>query len=410
MRFDNLWFVAAILGVVAWFHVKLIAEVLNAARLSSEVPEPVRNAVTEKDQARACRYVTACARFSVIQDTASLAALLAFWWLGGFGWLAVSVEHLGLGAIPGGLVYLGCIAIASGLLSLPFEWWETFGIEAEFGLNRTSLGTFIWDRLKGLLVMTVIGGLLGAAVLWLFIHVQAAAFWAWLITALFGLFMSWVAPKYLLPIYMKFTPMEDSALKTAIVSMAARLDFPVSEIYVVDGSKRSTKANAFFTGFGRNRRIALFDTLVDGHSTEEILAILAHEIGHAKLGHVPSLMVAGLIQSAVTFGLLGLAFQDQRLYDAFLVQPTNVAVGFVLFGVIWKPWSVFLDVAMGALTRKHEFEADAFAKRACGGGEALASALKRLSRDHLNHLTPHPFYVVLHHSHPPVLERLKALG
>ena len=203
--------------------------------------------------------------------------------------------------------------------------------------------------------------------------------------------------------------MEQGELKSAILEMAQRLQFPVADVFMVDGSRRSSKANAFFTGLGRSRRIALYDTLIESHTQEEILAVLAHEIGHAKLGHVPRMIASALLQSAVMFGAMHLALWNADFYAAFLAGPVNPAMGLVLFMILWQPWSVLLDVAQGWLSRKHEFEADAFSRAAMGNGAALAAALKRLSKDHLAHLTPHPFYVGLHYSHPPLLERLRAL-
>ena len=409
MRLDNPWFLTALLGVLGWFHIKLVADFLNLSRLPATVPEPLKDKVTGDDLQRIGSYVSQRTKLGVMEDAISLACLIGFWWSGGFGWLEGWTAGFGLGVIPSGLLLFGVLGLASALLSLPFDWFSTFRIESEFGLNRTSPATFIADRVKGLIVGAVLGGILAAAVLWLFEHVVVAAFWAWLVTALFGLLMTWLAPMFLMPLFMKFTPMADSELKTAILDLARRLQFPVQDLYVVDGSRRSTKANAFFTGLGSSRRIALFDTLIESHSKDEILAVLAHEIGHAKLGHVPKMLVTGLVQSAVMFGCLHFAVRDPGLFAAFGVGYGSVAMGLVLFMIVWKPWSVLLDVLHGTQSRRHEFVADAFSREACGDGGPLISALSRLSKDHLSHLTPHPFYVQLHYSHPPVVERLEAL-
>jgi STE24 endopeptidase len=300
--------------------------------------------------------------------------------------------------------------LTSMMLRLPFELWSTFKVEAEFGFNKTTLGTFIADKLKALLLGALLGLPLLALVLWLFESTRWAALWAWLAVGLFGLLMTWIAPRFLMPLFLKFTPMEDGPLRRAIMALAEKLSFPVAGIFTVDGSRRSTKANAFFAGFGRTRRIALFDTLLEGHTQEEIVAVLAHEIGHAKLGHVPRMIAADLAQSALMFGLLHIALHDTRLFAAFGVAYPSVGIGLVLFSMIYGAWSHLIDPLFQALSRKHEFEADAFARESMGSAGPLASALKKLSKEHLAHLTPHPLYVWLHHSHPPVGQRLAALA
>ncbi|MBL9113742.1 MAG: M48 family metallopeptidase [Verrucomicrobiaceae bacterium] len=400
----------ALIGVIGWFHVKLLADFLNLRRLSDSVPESLNDVVSEEDHLKAKDYHIDHARLDVLSEAAGLAALVGFWWVGGFQWLALQVQGLGWGSISSGLLILGSLVVASSLLNLPFEWYSTFKIEAAYGLNRTTPGTFVADRVKGLVMACALGGPLVAGILWVLANVQAAAFWAWALTSLFGLLMTWIAPRFLMPIFMKFTPMEPGELRDAILALARKQNFPVQEIYVVDGSRRSTKANAFFTGIGNTRRIALFDTLLATHSTDEIIAVLAHEIGHAKLGHVPWMITAGLLQSAAMFACLHFALSDVRFYEAFGVQGTLPALGLALFSIVWKPWSVVLDILHGMLSRKHEFQADEYAKVAIGTGEPLISALKKLSRDHLAHLTPHPFYILLHHSHPPVLQRIQALS
>ncbi len=410
MNLSNSWFLAALVGIIGWFHVKLVAEFLNLSRLSKEVPEGLRDAVTEDDQVRAAEYASVSAKWSIYEDAAMLGLTIAFWLSGGFAWLDRWTVSLGYSPVVTGLLLLAVLVAVQTLLSLPFEVNNTFRVEAEFGFNKTTPGTFIVDRLKGLALTALLGLPLGALVLWLFETQPLAALYGWVVVTLFGLLVSWAAPRFLMPLFMKFTPLEAGPLRDAILALGERLQFPVQEIYRVDGSRRSSKANAFFTGFGKSKRIALFDTLLTGHSQEEIVAVLAHEIGHAKLKHVPQQLVMGLLQSALLFGLLHFALHDARLFAAFGVQHPSYAMGLVLFSMVYGPWSNLWEVPLQGITRRHEFEADAFAAAAVGSGETLASGLKRLSKDHMAHLTPHPFYVWLHHSHPPVLERLRALG
>ncbi|WP_082408237.1 M48 family metallopeptidase [Verrucomicrobium spinosum] len=221
--------------------------------------------------------------------------------------------------------------------------------------------------------------------------------------------MTFLSPRLLLPLFFKFQPLPDEQLKSEIVAMSERLQFPVGDVSLVDGSRRSAKANAFFTGMGRLKRIAIFDTLVENHSREEILAVLAHEIGHSKRRHVPRQIALSLATSALMFTLLHFAVHDPRLTAAFGVTPPTIAWSLLFFGILYRPISTALGWVTSWLSRKHEFEADAYAREAMGGPASLSSALTRMSRDHLSNPTPHPFYVFLHYSHPPVLQRLEAL-
>ena len=410
MSLSNPWFLAAILGILGWFHVKLLAEFLNLSRLSKEVPEPLRDLISEEDQERTMEYQTARAKLEVRRDAFMLAVLVLFWWSGGFQWLDGMAARLGTGSIESGLILISAVVLLDGLLALPFDLWSTFGVEAAFGFNKTTPGTFIADRLKGLVLGALLGLPLIAVVLWLFERSPYAALWAWVVVTAVGLLMSWLSPRLIVPLFLKFTPLAEGPLRRAILALAEKLQFPVGEISVVDGSRRSTKANAFFTGFGSTKRIALFDTLLDGYSEEGIVGVLAHEIGHCKLQHVPKQIAVGLAQSALMFGLLHFALHDERLYGAFGVRYPSVAMGLILFSLVYSPWSHLLDAPLQGLTRKHEFEADRFAAQSTGSPAPLMASLKKLSRDHLSHLTPHPFYVKLHYSHPPLLERLKALA
>ena len=409
MSFSNPWYLAALIGALGWFHAKLVAEFLNLSRLSKEVPEALRDVVTEKDQELTIEYQVTATKLEIIQDAVSLALFLVFWWMGGFQALAVWASSFGKGSIATGVILMSGLVLLQSVLGLPFAWWSTFKVEAAFGFNKTTLGTFIADRVKGLILGAVLGLPLLAVVLWLFDHVPYAALWAWVVTSVGGLLMSWLSPRLIAPLFLKFTPLGEGTLRQAIMSLAEKLSFPVGDISVVDGSRRSTKANAFFTGFGSTRRIALFDTLLTTQTEDSIVGVLAHEIGHAKLKHVPKQIAVGLAQSALMFGLLHFALQDHRLFAAFGVRTLSTTLGLVLFSLVYGPWSHLLDAPLQGLTREHEFEADRFAAESTGDAKPLMEALKKLSRDHHSHLTPHPFYVKLHYSHPPLMERLRAL-
>ncbi|QIF03670.1 M48 family metallopeptidase [Roseimicrobium sp. ORNL1] len=409
MTFSNPWLWIALISTIGLWKLELLATFLNMSALSPKVPKRLEGTVTEEEHERALEYARISARFGVLSDSIQLAVFLGFWFIGGFDWVDHWVRGFGLGEIQSGLVLLSILFVAQGLLSLPFDWYDTFRIEAEFGFNKTTLGTFIMDRVKGLCLAAILGLPLLAVLLHLFASYPLAALYAWLIVTAFSLVLSFLSPRLILPLFFKFQPLEDAELKAAIMELSRKLDFPVGEVSVVDGSKRSTKANAFFTGFGSAKRIALFDTLMKNHSREEILAVLAHEIGHCKRRHVPKQLALSILSTGLMFALMHFAIHDPRLCAAFGVMQPSVACGFAFFGILFQPVSTLIGLLGSWLSRKFEFEADAYAKEAMASPKPLVDALTRLTRDHLGNPTPHPFYVTLHYSHPPILQRLQAL-
>lgn len=272
------------------------------------------------------------------------------------------------------------------------------------------------DQLKTIFLTTLIGAPLLAGILLIFQNVPDAWLWAWLTFSAFILAITYLAPSLIMPLFNKFEPMEEGALKEAIYKMAKGCEFPLTEITIMDGSRRSAKSNAFFMGFGKNKKIALYDTLVENHSTEELVAVLAHEIGHFKRKHIIQRIILSLVQFAVLFYLLGQLIDPEssfsrQLFAAFGLSAENISphAGLVFFGILFSPVSRFLGVFLNAWSRKHEFEADAYAAEAQNTPEHLITALKKLSADNLSNLTPHRFRVLLDYSHPPVLARIHAL-
>lgn len=409
MTLANPWFLLALLATAGLYHLELISTLLNLSALRAGIPRRLKGVLSEEDYVRTQEYVRARSALEIGEQSFMLVVMLAFWWCGGFTWLDGLVKGWHLNPIQEGLAVIASILFLQGVATLPFDLASTFGVERHFGFNRTSLATFVLDRVKGVLLAVILGGPLVALLLWILGHLEYAVFYGWLLTSVFSLVMSWLAPRFLLPLYYKFQPLQDEGLRGKISALSQALHFPVAEVSVVDGSRRSTKANAFFTGFGPTKRVALFDTLVTGHTQEEILAVLAHEIGHCKRRHVPRMMGLSLLASAMMFALLHFALHDERLGDAFGVANASVAWRLVFFTIVYQPMSVILHFISSAWSRRFEYEADAFAKDALGGAEPMTGALMRLSRDHLSHPTPHPFHVALHYSHPTVLQRIAAL-
>jgi STE24 endopeptidase len=406
---DNPYFVAAIAIVLGLFLLDLVANLLNLRALKPELPDAFRDVYDAEKYAKSQRYTRETTRFGFLESAFSLGVFLVFWWLGGFGWLDELTRGFGFDPVVTGLVTIGILAVASGLLSLPFELYDTFVIEEKYGFNKSTLGTFIMDQIKSLGLAVVLGVPLIALVLYLFGTFENAWLYAWLAVSGISLVLAYVAPKFILPLFNKFSPLEDESLQRDIHAMAAKCDFPLTEVSVMDGSKRSSKSNAFFTGFGKNKKIALFDTLIEKHSNDELVAVLAHEIGHFKKKHIVQGMVIGIVHTGVLFYLLSLFLQNEALFTAFGVDVPSVYFGFIFFGLLFKPINKLLSIGMAVLSRKNEFEADAFASEVTGQPQALVTALKKLSADNLSNLTPHPFYVFMVYSHPPMLDRIRAL-
>lgn len=391
-----------LLGLVADWH--------NLRSLGEEVPAALRGVYDPDEFRRSQRYARERTRFSRLESTVGLVLFLVFWAAGGFGWLDRAVRSLGWGEVATGLLFIGALAVAKEVLSIPWSAYSTFVIEERYGFNRTTPRTFVLDLVKGALLAVILGAPLLAAVLWFFEAAGAAAWlYCWLVTSVFTLVLAAVVPTWILPLFNKFEPLEDGGLRDALSSYARSVDFALEGIFVVDGSRRSSRGNAFFSGFGRGKRVALFDTLVERHDKDELVAVLAHEIGHYRLRHIVKMLVVGVLHNGVVFYLLSLALTLGGLFTAFGVAQPSVHAGLVFFGLLYAPIERLLSLGLNALSRKHEFEADRFAVDTVEEPGAMATALAKLSAENLSNPTPHPFYVVLHHSHPPILERLGAI-
>ena len=407
----------ALIIVVSLFllwNLELIATLLNLKTFPSTPPPELEGLMDQEKLDQARSYLTTNSRFDIIRASFSLAVLLAFWSLGGFHFVDDLSRSLTENGILAGLIFLSALFLAQNLISTPFDWYETFVIEEKFGFNKSTPATFIADRFKGLALSAVLGLPLAAGILWIFNEVPNAWLWAWAFVTAFQLILTYLAPSLILPLFNKFTPMPDGELKEKIHALGVKCGFPLEGVFVIDGSKRSTKANAYFTGFGKHKKIALFDTLTEKSTTPELLAILAHEIGHFRLGHIRQRLVVGILQMALIFFLIGLATDPtgafaRQLHDAFGVAQISPQAGLVFFTILLEPASKLLSVLANAWSRKHEFEADAYAGESTGSPESLATALKKLSSDHLSHPAPHKLRVVLDYSHPPLLQRLKVL-
>lgn len=405
----NLYALIILAALLADFLLAGVAKGLNLRTLSKPLPDEFAGVFDPEAYARMQAYAREKTVFSLITAAFDLAVLLIFWFAGGFNWLDQLVRGWGWPPLVNGLLYIGLLMAASGALSLPFTVYHTFVIEAKYGFNRTTVKTFILDLVKGLVLAVVLGGPLLAGLLAFFQYAGAWAwFYAWVVTSGYSLLVSFVAPTWIMPLFNKFTPLEEGELRTAILTFTEKVRFPLRGVFVMDGSKRSTKSNAFFTGFGRNKRIVLLDTLIEKQTTVELVAVLAHEIGHYKKKHILIGMLISIVHMGIMFFLLSLFIRVVELHAAFRMEQLSLYAGLVFFGLLYSPVEMILGPLTNGLSRRHEYQADHFAA-VSGLGEAMISALKKLSRDNLSHLTPHPFYVWLTYSHPPVLERIQHL-
>ena len=406
----NFFSALIIIALVVEFILSTLSNRLTLRALSPTLPAEFSDVFDAERYAQSQKYAHSRANFGLLRNAINLAAVLAVWHLGGFEWLDQGVRGFGFGAIPTGLIYFGALGLGSLLLGLPFGLYGTFVIEAKFGFNRTTFLTFITDFAKGAILTVSLGGILMTGILFFFQWAESSAWlWCWAAATLILLTVQFVAPTWIMPLFNKFTPLEKGSLRASIVSYAESVAFPLKDIFVVDGSKRSSKANAFFTGFGGNKRIGLFDTLVEHYSVPELVAVVAHEVGHYKKGHLLKGLVVQVLYQGMLFFLLSLVLENDLLFEAFYMTETSVYASFVFFGLLLTPVDLILSMYVNRSSRKHEFEADAFAAATTGHGKDLISALKKLSADSLANLTPHPLDVFLHYSHPPVIQRIAML-
>ncbi|HPR33692.1 MAG TPA: M48 family metallopeptidase [Prolixibacteraceae bacterium] len=406
---ENLFFYSILFILVADFLFERILDYLNHTHWSNVLPEALKGIYDEETYRHSQEYKRVNYRFEAITSGFSFLLILCMLLWEGFAWvnnlsLAVS-DHVILSA----LIFFGILGLASDLLTTPFALYDTFVIEERFGFNKTTVKTFIADKLKGWLLAALLGGGLLSLVIFFWLRTGNHFWlWAWGFLFLVSLFMALFYSNLIVPLFNKQSPLNEGELKDAIMHFANQAGFKLKNIYIIDGSKRSTKANAYFTGLGPKKRIVLYDTLIHDLTNDEIVAVLAHEIGHYKKRHTLWGLLSGFFQTGIMLYLFSLLVSSPALSKALGVDEPSFPIGLVAFGILYSPVSFIIGTGMNLFSRKHEYEADAFAAR-YGWSEALASALKKLSVKNLSNLTPHPLYVFFHYSHPTLLQRLKRL-
>lgn len=382
---------------------------INQRHSKGQIPAKLQGIYKEDEYAKSQAYQKTLSSFSFWTSAFSILLTLSVLYFGGFGYLNALLTPYVADPILKSLAFFGVLFVLSDILNLPFTYYSTFVIEERFGFNKMTVKTFVVDKLKGYLLAIVIGGLLGYALLWI-INELGESFWIYALVLITGftLFMNLFYTSLILPLFNKLTPLEDGELKDKINAYAEKVDFPLDNIFVIDGSKRSTKANAFFSGLGKKKKIVLYDTLINDHTHEELVAVLAHEVGHFKKKHITTGLILGVFQMGFTFYVMSLLIFNNNLSIALGAEELSIHINLIAFGLLYSPISRLTGLMMNVLSRKNEYEADAYAANTYDA-QPLMKALKRLSVSSLSNLTPHPLYVKMNYSHPTLLQRLEAM-
>jgi STE24 endopeptidase len=403
-------FYIILLIIIADFLFERFLDYLNTTSWSNQLPEVLKGIYNEKEYLKSQDYKKTNHQFGMLTSSFSFLLILMMILLGGFAWLDQCVAGFTTNIILSALIFFGVLGLASDLLTTPFSIYDTFVIEEKFGFNKTTPATFLLDKVKGWLLSALLGGGVLALIIYLW-TITGSYFWmiAWGVITLITVFITMFYSNLIVPLFNKQTPLEEGELKQAIYDFSNKAGFQLNHIYVIDGSKRSNKANAYFTGIGPKKRIVLYDTLIKDLTTDQIVAVLAHEIGHYKKKHVLTGLLLGVLQTGVMLYLLQLLVASPLLSQALGVHDAKFHMGLIAFGILYTPFSFFIGIGMNILSRKNEYEADAFAS-GLGLSESLGEALKKLSVKSLSNLTPNSWYVFFHYSHPTLLQRLDKLN
>jgi len=400
-----------IIGIILIdFIIDKILDTLNAKHFDDPIPAGLDDVYNKEEYEKSQAYKKEGYRFGIFTATFSVLLTLGFIIFDGFAWVDEIARSITDHEILVTLIFFGIIMIGSDILTTPFSWYSTFVIEEKYGFNKTTKKTFVLDKIKGWLMMIVLGGGILALIVWFYQFAESDFWWyAWILVSVFSIFLNMFYAKLIVPLFNKQSPLEESSLRTKIETYAKSVGFTLDNIFIIDGSKRSTKANAYFSGFGKEKRITLFDTLVNDLEEEEIVAVLAHEVGHYKKKHILVNLIASILTTGFTLWLLSLFVGNPALSQALGVAEPSFHIGLIAFGILYSPISEITGLLMNFLSRKFEYQADNYAKNTYAASP-LISSLKKLSKNSLSNLTPHKAYVFMHYSHPTLLQRFSNLG
>lgn len=408
MQPSTLFYILIIILVINFIFDKIL-DLLNAKHFNDDIPENLKDVYEEEEYKKSQAYKKTNYKFGNINSLFSIVLTLAFFFLDGFEIVDNIARSYTENNILIALIFFGIIMIGSDILSTPFSYYRTFVIEEKFGFNKTTKKTFILDKIKGILMTAILGGGVLSLIIW-FYQLTGANFWlyAWGLVTVFSVFMNMFYSKLIVPLFNKQTPLEEGNLKDSITKYADKVGFKLDKIFVIDGSKRSTKANAYFSGFGAQKRITLYDTLINELEEEEIVAVLAHEVGHYERKHIIFNLISSILLTGLTLFILSLFINSPILSEALGVSTHSFHIGLIAFGILYSPISELTGLLMNYISRRFEYQADNYAKETYKG-EPLISSLKKLSKKSLSNLTPHPTYVFVHYSHPTLLQRVQNL-
>ncbi|GAB5565075.1 MAG: M48 family metallopeptidase [Winogradskyella sp.] len=408
MSAETLFYIIIAIIVIIFIKDKVL-NAINAKHFNDRIPEELNDVYDVDEYQKSQNYKATNYKFGIWSSLFSIVLTLAFLFLDGFEHVDNTARNYSENPIGIALIFFGIIMFASDIITTPFAYYKTFVIEEQFGFNKTTRKTFILDKLKGFLMMAILGGLIISVIIW-FYQVTGEYFWlyAWGIVTLFTVFMNMFYSRLIVPMFNKQTPLEEGELRNKISEYAKSVGFSLSKIFVIDGSKRSTKANAYFSGFGSEKRVTLYDTLVNDLEDEEIVAVLAHEVGHYKRKHIIFNLTTSILLTGLTFYILSIFISNPLLSNAIGVETPSFHVGLIAFGLLYSPISEITGLIMNYVSRVFEYQADDYAKDTYKA-EPLISSLKKLSKNSLSNLTPHKAYVFMHYSHPTLLDRVRNL-
>ena len=391
------------------FVLERVLESLNSKHMSPVLPDSLKGIYEEKEYSRFQSYKRENGRLDSWSSGGGFVVMIVFLVAGGFGWYNSWVVSLTDSVVWQTILFVVGLSVVSSVLDIPFDYYATFRIEEKYGFNKTTRRVYWLDTVKELFLSLVLGGVLLAAVVWFYTW-AGTYFWlyAWGAVTLFSVFMAMFYSQLIVPLFNKQTPLQEGSLRDKIQAFAGKVGFKLDNIYVIDGSKRSTKANAYFTGLGPKKRVVLYDTLIDELTEEEIVAVLAHEVGHYKKRHTLRSMVVSVIQMGVLFWLFSLCVNNVALSEALGGDRVYFQLGLIAFAILYSPVNLILGIGMNVWSRSNEYEADAFAARYYEG-DYLVSGLKKISVKSLSNLTPHPLYEYVYCSHPSLLKRIDAI-
>ena len=405
----NYLFYIIIAIVIISFLIDKILDSLNAKHFNDVLPKDIQDVYDEDEYKKSQAYKQTNYKFGILTSIFSIVLTLAFLFFDGFEYVDNLARDYSENPILVALIFFGIIMIGSDVLTTPFSYYQTFVIEEQFGFNKTTKKTFLLDKIKGWVMMAVLGGGILALIIW-FYQVTNSSFWlyAWAVVTVFTIFMNMFYARLIVPLFNKQTPLEAGDLRDNISAYAKTVGFKLDKIFVIDGSKRSTKANAYFSGFGSEKRVTLYDTLINDLDDDEIVAVLAHEVGHYKKKHIIFNLITSILLTGLTLYILSIFISNPLLSNALGVEIPSFHIGLIAFGLLYAPISEITGLIMHWFSRKFEYQADDYAKNTFRA-DPLITSLKKLSKNSLSNLTPHPAYVFMHYSHPTLLDRIKNL-